>query len=179
MKKEANGGKAVTTPKSRSTRRSPQKTEAAPPPRARNLRSLAALLPAVTAPAFRRRSPTGALLMSQWPDVVGPAHAAVTSPRRLSAGTLTIACAGPVAMELQHLGDTLIARINTWCGEPLVSRLRFVQDPAAGMRPRPQRKKPQKTGVICTLPEMEEGPLRQALETLGTDILKSQNKKRS
>lgn len=178
MKKEANGGKAVT-PKSRTPRRGLQKAEAAPPPRARNLRSLAALLPAVTAPAFRRRSPTGAMLMSQWPDVVGPAHAAVTSPRRLSAGTLTIACAGPVAMELQHLGDTLIARINTWCGEPLVSRLRFVQDPAAGVRPRPQRRKPQKPSVTCTLPEMEEGPLRQALETLGTDILKNQNKKRS
>lgn len=177
MKKEANGGKAVT-PKSRSTRRTPQKPEAAPPPRARNLRSLAALLPAVTAPAFRRRSPTGAMLMNQWPDVVGPAHAALTSPRRLSAGTLTIACAGPVAMELQHLGDTLIARINTWCGEPLVNRLRFVQDPAAGIRSRPQRRKPQKSAITCTLPELEEGPLRQALETLGADILKSQNKKR-
>ncbi|KDE19791.1 hypothetical protein AZ09_09525 [Acetobacter aceti 1023] len=175
MKKEANGSK-TTSPKSRNPRRNPQKQDTASPPRARALRSLAALLPAVTAPAFRRRSPTGAILMSQWPEVVGPAHAAVTSPRRLSAGTLTIACAGPVAMELQHLGDTLIARINTWCGEPLVSRLRFMQDPAAGTRPRPPRRKHSATVGTCSLPELEEGPLRQALEALGNDIQKARIK---
>jgi hypothetical protein len=70
------------------------------------------LIPALTRPVFRRKSPAGAQLLADWPGVVGPALSAVTSPLRLSAGTLTIACAGPVAMELQHLAPELIGRYN-------------------------------------------------------------------
>ncbi|MFT9015574.1 MAG: DciA family protein [Acetobacter sp.] len=140
-----------------------------PPRRAMTARSLAALLPNVTAPAFRRRSPTGARLMACWADAVGPAHARLTTPQRLSAGTLTIACAGPVALELQHQADMLIARINTWCGDRLVTRLRFVQDPLAGTQKKPARRKPGPARP-CTLPDLPEGPLRTALEALGTGI---------
>ncbi|MBO1326146.1 DciA family protein [Acetobacter sp. TBRC 12305] len=132
-------------------------------------RSLAALLPAVTAPAFRRRSPTGARLLACWADAIGPAHARLTTPQRLSAGTLTIGCASHVALELQHQADMLIARINTWCGDRLVTRLRFVHDPQAGRRPSSARQK-RKPAQPCTLPDLPEGPLRAALEALGTGI---------
>ena len=54
--------------------------------------------------------------MADWPTIVGPAIAAVTMPRRLHGGTLTIACAGPIAMELQHLAREVIERINTHLG---------------------------------------------------------------
>ena len=57
----------------------------------------------------------------------GPSLAAVSAPRRLAAGTLTIACAGPVAMELQHYATELMDRINTHLGSPAVKALRFVQ----------------------------------------------------
>ncbi|MFT8542569.1 DciA family protein [Acetobacter sp.] len=146
-----------------------------PPRRVGGGRPRGALLPSVTAPAFRRRSPTGAMLFARWADVVGPAHAAVTSPRKLSAATLTVACTGPAAMELQHQGDMLVARINTWCGEPLVARLRFVQDPTAGTR----RRLPPRRGAAptCTLPDMSDESLRMALERLGTEILQTTIKK--
>lgn len=92
-------------------------------------RPVGALVPRLTRAAFRRRSPAGAQLMADWPAVVGPALAAVTTPRRLAQGTLTIACAGPVAMELAHLGPQLIARINAHVGRIAVERLRFIQIP--------------------------------------------------
>ena len=38
-------------------------------------RALGALLPRLTRPAFKRRSPAGASLMADWPSVVGPALA--------------------------------------------------------------------------------------------------------
>ncbi|HEY4251363.1 MAG TPA: DUF721 domain-containing protein, partial [Roseomonas sp.] len=76
-------------------------------------RPLGAILPRLTRPAFRRRSPAGAQLMADWPAVVGPALAAISAPKRLSAGTLVLACSGPIAMELTHLAPELIARINT------------------------------------------------------------------
>ena len=88
---------------------------------------LAQLVPGLTRQAFRKRSPAGANLMADWASVVGPQLAACTEPRKLSRGQLTLACSGPVAMELQYVTAALIERINTHAGEKLVERLRFTQ----------------------------------------------------
>jgi hypothetical protein len=69
--------------------------------------------------------------MSEWASIVGPRLALETEPRRLSGTQLTIACSGPMAMELQHLSGTLIERINVHAGRKLVESLRFVQEPVA------------------------------------------------
>ncbi len=103
--------------------------------RAWGVRSLSQLLPPVTRQAYKRRSPATALLMSEWPSIVGPRLAAETAPRRLSGTQLTIACSGPMAMELAHLSGALIERINTASGRRIVERLRFVQDFASPPAP--------------------------------------------
>lgn len=90
-------------------------------------RPIGALIPGVTRAAFRRRAPGTAQVLADWVSIVGPALASATLPRRLSGGTLTIACSGPVAMELQHLSGELIQRINTTLGRPVVKALRFTQ----------------------------------------------------
>ena len=100
-------------------------------------RPVSALLPALTRPAFRRRSPAAAQILADWPSIIGPALAAVTTPRRLMAGTLTLACTGPIATELQHLATELIARINAHLGTPSVQALRFVQTAAPPPAPSP------------------------------------------
>jgi hypothetical protein len=92
-------------------------------------RPVGALVPGLTRAAFRRRAPGSAQVLADWGSIVGPALAAVTLPRRLTKGTLTIACSGPIAMELQHLSGELIARINTILGYGVVSALRFIQIP--------------------------------------------------
>ncbi len=89
---------------------------------------LAQLVPGVTRAAFAKRSPAGAGLMADWVAIVGARLAAVTQPRRLTRGVLTVACAGPVAMELVHLQGALIERINTHAGSGVVTGLRFTQD---------------------------------------------------
>jgi hypothetical protein len=109
----------------------PPAPAADPPRRSFVTLPLAQLVPAVTRAAFKKRSPAGATLMADWVRIVGPQLALVTEPRRLTRGTLTIACAGPVAMELQHLQDAVLDRINTHAGEKLVERLRFTQDHVA------------------------------------------------
>ena len=58
-------------------------------------RPVSALMPRLTRAAFRRRAPATAQVLADWSAIVGPAIAAVTTPRRLASGTLTIACAGP------------------------------------------------------------------------------------
>ncbi|NHN84197.1 DUF721 domain-containing protein [Acetobacter musti] len=144
--------------------------ETQPPRRAFTARSLSALLPAVTRPAFRKRSPVAVTLFLDWHNVVGPNWALRTEPKKLSAGTLTIACLGPAAMELQHMQTSLIERINTWCGPGTVERLRLTQDfqPPARSSRAPRSKLASAPPV--TLPDMPEGPLRTALEALGSRI---------
>lgn len=137
----------------------------------RGPRALGALLPRLTRPAFRRRSPAGALLMAEWPAAIGPALAAATEPLRLAQGTLTIACTGAVALELTHLAPQLIARLNAHAGRIAVTRLRFVQHP--NPRPAPPRAPtpaPLPTAVRGALDTLPEGPLRDALEKLGGQV---------
>ena len=134
---------------------------------------LGSLIPSLTRPAFRRKSPSGAQLMADWAQVVGPSLAAVTSPLRLTAGTLTLACAGPVAMELQHLAPELMGRINGHLGRVAVERLRFVQQAPASTRPLPLRR-PREAAIPGKVQQklgaLPEGELRQALENLARGV---------
>jgi hypothetical protein len=131
-------------------------------------RALGAVVPAVVRPAFRRRAPATAQVLADWPAIVGPALAAVTVPRRLAGGTLTIGCAGPVALELQHLASTLIERINSQLGRPTVTQLRFVQQ---SMPAPPAPPPPRPAAALRRLDHLPEGPLREALERLGAAVL--------
>jgi hypothetical protein len=136
-------------------------------------RPVAALLPGVTRATFRRRAPATAQVMADWAQIVGPALAAVTTPRGLSAGTLTLACAGPVAMELAHLADELRGRINAHLGSQTVLRLRFVQtipprpEPPAAPAPPPRAV----ARAAAAVAGLQPGPLRDALASLGALVL--------
>jgi hypothetical protein len=135
-------------------------------------RPIAALMPSITGPAFRRRSPAIARLLIDWEAIVGPALAAITTPERCVAGTLSLACAGPVALELQHLAPKLIERINTHLGRSLVTKLRFHQVPLCPFRPPTARTiGPEVEEILrARLDSFPQGALREALERLGRTI---------
>ncbi len=132
-------------------------------------RSIGALLPAVTRPAFRSRSAGAAQLMADWPSIVGPALAAVSAPRQLARGSLTLACSGPVAMELQHLSAQLAERINAHYGRVMVEQLRFVQAAAPALAKVAARAKAPPPAPV-EIPDMAAGALRDALSALGGAI---------
>lgn len=134
--------------------------------------AVGSLIPHLTRPVFRKRSAAGAQILADWPDIVGPALAAVTEPLRLTSGSLVLACSGPVAMELQHLAPELIARINAHLGRAAVERLRFVQQAVTGA---PAARPPPKPvtlpeGVQRNLAELPPGELRDALEKLARGV---------
>jgi hypothetical protein len=137
-------------------------------------RALSSLVPHITRPAFRHRSPAAAQIMADWATIVGPALAAVTAPRRLSGGTLVLACAGPIAMELQHMAAELLGRINGHLGVSAVKTLRFEQTLALSKAPAetPPRPPPEVAqaadAAVAALPE---GDLRTALASLGRAVL--------
>jgi len=135
-------------------------------------RPLGALVPPLTRVAFRSHSSAATQIMIDWASIIGPAMAAVTQPRRLSDGTLTIACSGPIAMELQHLALEVVSRINTHLGRPVVRSLRFVQVGAfARPTPPPPAPPPAIAAAEAAVAQLPEGPLRDALLGLGSAVL--------
>jgi hypothetical protein len=145
-------------------------------------RPVGALVLRLTRPAFRRRAPATAQILADWAAIVGPAIAGVTTPRRLAAGSLTIACGGPIAMELQHLAGEVIARINTHLGSQAVTALRFVQTPehiypVASLPAPPDQGK--LAAVDAAVDGLPEGELSSALAALGRAMLTSANRSRS
>jgi hypothetical protein len=135
-------------------------------------RPIGALVPGVTRAAFRRRAPGTAQVLADWPQIVGPALAAVTFPRRLTAGALTIACSGPIALELQHLTGELIARINTALGSRVVNTLRFVQIAPLMPPPLPARPVPPEVAARAEseVDGLADDGLRTALAALGRAV---------
>ena len=127
-------------------------------------RPVGGLVAGLTRPAFRKRSPATAQIMADWGVIVGPALAAATAPRRLTGATLTLACSGPVAMEMQHLSGELIARINGHLGRVAIDRLRFVQEALPG--PAATLAEPAKPGKPPAIPGLREGALNDALARL-------------
>ena len=139
-------------------------------------RPLGALVPALTRPAFKRKSPAGAQIMADWPALVGPAIAAVTQPLRLASGTLTLACSGPVAMEMQHLAPQLASRINAALGRVAVERFRFVQQAPAGAvlrKPRESAPEPLPERVESALEGVSSPELRAALARLARGVYRN------
>lgn len=138
------------------------------------LRPLGALMPPLTRPVLRKLHPGAAQVMAEWENLVGPGLAARATPRALDRGTLTIACAGPVAMELAHLGPQLLERINGRLGQAMVQRLRFVQRrPMGGPTPAPTRPRTEPAlppRIQAALEEVADPALRDALAKLGRGV---------
>jgi hypothetical protein len=133
-------------------------------------RPIAAVVPVVTRNAFNRAAPGVAQLMEAWLGIIGPNLAEVTTPRRLSQGTLTIGCSGPVAMELQHLSIEVLVRINQYLGSHSVRRLRFVQITAVRAPTRPVPR-PTQVAAPDSVAQLAPGPLQTALAALGRAVL--------
>ena len=139
-------------------------------------RPVGALLPAITRPTFRKHSPAVAQILADWPVIVGPKIAAMTTPRSLQRGTLTIGCAGPVAMELHYVGVELINRINAHVGGQPVHSLRFTQAgmpprPPAAHAPAPAPSAETVAAVERAVADLPVGELRAALASLGHVVL--------
>jgi len=135
-------------------------------------RDLAALIPQLTRPAFRKRSPDSAQIMADWPIIVGPATGAMAEPVRLTAGTLTLACTGPAAMELGMAAPAILERINSHLGRIAVRKLAFVQRPRRPEPPRPPRPVPGPipVRVASGLDAVPGEELRAALERLARGV---------
>jgi hypothetical protein len=126
-------------------------------------RGIAELLAPVVRPAFRRRAPAAAQLLADWSALAGPELSRRAAAIKFAGGTLTLACTGPAAMELQMLAPQIIARLNLALGQNMIERLRFVQQAPAAAAPSAARLSAPPVAPPENLPD---GPLGEALARL-------------
>jgi len=135
-------------------------------------RPLGSLVPGITRQTYRKHNPASAQIVADWDIIVGPKVASMTVPRRLDRGVLTIACAGPAAMDLHYMGIEVIKRINTHLGGQPVHSLKFTQVGMPRKSP-PARASPPEAvleaqAAVSALPD---GDLKDALAALGRVVI--------
>ncbi len=105
-----------------------------------SLRALGATIPRLTRAALAKRGGAFAALVGDWATVVGPELAAASVPERLSETTrvLTLRVEGAAALELQHMSNLVIERVNGFLGHQAVERLKLVRGPLPRPAPAPE-----------------------------------------
>ena len=125
-------------------------------------------------------------LHAHWREIVGETLASRTEPVKLvrsrSGGSLEIRVAGPAATLIQHQGSEILERVNLVMGAGAVARLRIVQGvvrtrpaAAASARRRPPLDAAQEASLADGLAKVPEGPLKDALQRLGREVLRRQD----
>ena len=106
------------------------------------MKPLEAYFDHVARPALEKHGAVLAELLRNWPAIAGPVAEftrpeTLKRPRRADAGaTLKLRVQPGRALELQHMSDALIARINGYFGHLAVERVTFVQAPVTPPRSR-------------------------------------------
>ena len=128
-------------------------------------------------------------LILNWDDIVGERLAANSRPIKLQwparpagghpdaavpAATLVVRVEGPFAIELQHMSDQVLARINGHLGWRCVGRIAFRQGPIDRAEPRsPRRPAPSVAALDAASARVEgvaDDALRSALARLGAHV---------
>lgn len=126
--------------------------------------------------ALRQFGVGEAALIEHWAEIVGPAWAGRTFPQHLSrqGRTLTVRVVGAHALELQFAERQICERIASFCGRPIVDRLKLVQGPTPARAkgpPAPPPIEPERRAALeARCSQVRDDALRAALIALGASI---------
>ncbi len=143
-------------------------------------------------PLLAKRSHVDAALALSWPDIAGEKLAGRTQPLKVSwphrsssedpfqPGTLTIACEGAVALDLQYQTSELINRINKFFGYAAVTKIRIKQTALDTFKPRIKNAMrsidhSEEKLIKDTVQYITDVELRNSLIKLGISIKNSQS----
>jgi len=149
-------------------------------------RPLKDLLHKTLGDAFAKQGFASTELVTRWAEIVGAEIAAHSEPERIrwprrvegeapEPGTLVLRVEGPTAVEIQHLADVVLERVNRFFGWRAVGSLQLRQAPL-GRRQQQPRAAPDPdatAAVAANLTGIADENLRDALARLGAAIKQS------
>ncbi|CAK7192983.1 hypothetical protein COMNV_01194 [Commensalibacter sp. Nvir] len=125
----------------------------------------------ITRSVYKHQSPLQSLLFHDWETIVGSHYGTCTVPHKLYSGTLTIACSNITATEIQYITQAFIQKINLYCGQPLVKRLKFLYSKTATPSSRNVANVSGPKVEPVHVANLPDGSLHKALALLGGHIL--------
>jgi hypothetical protein len=152
----------------------------------RPVRSLAQLTGSLLAETFAKQGFAATELVTRWADIVGPEISAHAEPVKLQwpraaegeppePATLVLRVEGPAAIEIQHLSNVILDRVNRFFGWQAVGRLALRQAPLNRReRPKPPAADAEAAARVAeTLTDVADEDLRMALARLGAAVKRS------
>jgi hypothetical protein len=149
-------------------------------------RPLADLLHRTLSDAFAKQGFASTELVTRWTEIVGAEIAAHSEPEKIQwprpferqmpePGVLVLRVEGPMAIEIQHLSNVVLERVNRFFGWRAVGGLRLRQAPLRRKEKVHQTAPdPEATARIAAdLSEIADDDLRDALARLGAAIKQS------
>jgi hypothetical protein len=145
---------------------------------------LSVLLSDVFSDAYAKQGFAARELVTRWAEIAGSEIAAHSQPLKMQwprpvegqpqePATLVLRVEGPMALEIQHSSDVILARVNRFFGWSAVGRLALRQAPLARPNAPPASRAPDARAVAEvaeTLSAVEDEQLRAALARLGASI---------
>jgi hypothetical protein len=145
---------------------------------------LSILLSEVFSDAYAKQGFAARELVTRWAAIAGAEVAAHSEPIKIQwprpvegqpqePATLVLKVEGPMALEIQHSSDVILARVNRFLGWSAVGRLALRQAPLSRRNrsappPPPDPKSVER--IAKTLSSIEDEQLRAALARLGAAI---------
>ena len=145
---------------------------------------LSVLLSDVFSEAYAKQGFAARELVTRWAEITGAEIAAHSQPLKMQwprpvegqpqePATLVLRVEGPMALEIQHSSDVILARVNRFFGWSAVGRLALRQAPLTRRAPQAPSRAPDPKAVAevaKTLSAVEDDELRAALARLGALI---------
>lgn len=145
---------------------------------------LSTLLGGVFSDVFAKQGFASRELVTRWAEIAGPEIARHSEPLKMQwprpvegqpqePATLVLRVEGPMALEIQHMSDVILQRINRFLGWNAVGKLALRQAPLSQPLARKLPKAPDAAAVArvaATLDAVEDDDLRAALARLGAAI---------
>lgn len=156
-------------------------------PRPLTAKPLSALLGEVYSAAYAKQGFASRELVTRWREIAGSDIAAHSEPMKITwprpvegqpqeGATLVLRVEGPMALEIQHSSDAVVARVNRFFGWNAIARIALRQAPLSRrvVRRHPQPPDPERIAEEArALGSVEDDELRSALARLGAAIKRS------
>ena len=145
---------------------------------------LSTLLGGVFSDVFAKQGFASRELVTRWAEIAGPEIARHSEPLKMQwprpvegqpqePATLMLRVEGPMALEIQHMSDVILQRVNRFLGWNAVGKLALRQAPLSQPLARKTPPAPDAAAVArmaATLDAVEDDDLRAALARLGASI---------